>query len=301
MPPSNTEPNKKFLLAIENYLAVPGGKIWYQKFFTKDNQDKTPIIILHGGPGFPHNYLENLASLAIKLPVIFYDQLGCGKSALSEENNDLWKLPRFIEELAILINHLGAKQVYLLGHSWGATIAAEYAIKNPHKIKKLILSSPLLSTPLWAKDTRYLLEQLPDVSRVVIKHELDGTYDSQEYQDATLTFYQHYLCRLPEWPEALKYSFEHFNTTVYKTIFGPSEFTVTGNLSDFDCLDQLYLLTMPTLITCGRFDEARPESMQNIVKKLPEGKLVIFEKSAHVAHLEESDLYLNVLTDFIEK
>jgi hypothetical protein len=48
---------------VEGYLAVPGGKIWYQKVYSEGNQDKTPLIALHGGPGVPHNYLNNLRPL----------------------------------------------------------------------------------------------------------------------------------------------------------------------------------------------------------------------------------------------
>ncbi len=95
-----------------------------------------------------------------QIPIIFYDQLGCGKSAIQKENNELWVLSRFVEELEILINHLGHAQVYLFGHSWGGALAAKYALKNSSKVKRLILASPLLSTKMWIKDASYLLEQL---------------------------------------------------------------------------------------------------------------------------------------------
>ena len=286
--------------SFEDHLAVPGGKVWYQRLFTQASQDKTPMIILHGGPGVPHNYLNNLSQLATNNPVVLYDQLGCGKSTIKNEKKELWVLPRFVEELELLVNHLGFPTVYLFGHSWGGTLAIEYTLKNPNKVKKLILASPLISTPLWVKDTRYLLEQLPsEVLIKVIKHEKEGTIDSKEYQEATHIFYQNYLCRLKEWPDDFKYSFSHLNLSVYQTMFGPSEFTITGNLINFDRVNELHLLKMPTLITCGRFDEARPETMQEMVKLLPNAKLVIFEKSAHIAHLEEPENYLKVLSEFI--
>jgi proline iminopeptidase len=287
---------------IENYLDVPDGRIWYNKFYTPENENKIPLIILHGGPGIPHNYLTNLSAMATLVPVIFYDQLGCGKSKVQENNNKLWELSRFIDELEILINHLGHIQIYLFGHSWGGALAVKYTSKNPHKVKKLMLASPLLNTKVWMKDANYLLNQLPIVtSEVIRKHELSRDFDSQEYQDATYIFYQNYLCRMPEWPESLNYSFQNMNPNIYSIMWGPSEFLVTGNLINFDCLDDLNVLTMETLITCGKFDEARPESMHGVLSFLPNGKLVIFEKSAHLAHLEEGDKYLRVLKEFINE
>lgn len=285
------------MMAISMFLEV---KFGIKNFFSTENRDKTPLVVLHGGPGVPHDYLRNLTQLTANNPVVLYDQLGCGKSVVTGEHPELWVLPRFVEELEILINHLGTTCINLLGHSWGGTLATEYTLKNPHKIKKLILASPLLSTPLWIKDTRYLLEKLPpEISQIITKHEEEGTLDNQEYQDATHIFYKHYLCRMSEWPEDFKYSFSQLNLSVYHTMFGHSEFTVTGNLINYDRLNDLHLLKMPTLITCGRFDEARPESMQSIVKLLANGKLAIFENSAHIPHLEESEKYLKILSEFI--
>jgi proline iminopeptidase len=293
--------NTNVLKNSEDYLDVPGGKIWYQKFFSERSQDKIPIIVLHGGPGVPHNYLRKLSQLAVNNPVVFYDQLGCGKSAINGNHKELWLLPHFVEELELLINQLGASEIYLLGHSSGAALAIEYALKNPHQVKKLILASPFISASLWIKDTRYLLEQLPpQVVEVINKHEKEGTLESQEYQDATLIFYHHFLCRMPEWPDDFKDSFSNLNLSVYQTMWGPSEFSLTGNLKKFERLNDLQLLKIHTLITCGRFDEARPESMQKIVNLLPNGELVIFENSAHIPHLEESEKYLKAITEFLE-
>ena len=62
----------------EGYLDVPGGKVWYRA--VGDNAEATPLLCLHGGPGFTHYYLEPLEALADRRRVIFYDQLGCGRS-----------------------------------------------------------------------------------------------------------------------------------------------------------------------------------------------------------------------------
>jgi proline iminopeptidase len=81
----------------EGYINVPGGRVWYRVI--NDDAPDTPLLCLHGGPGFTHNYLEPLEALATNRPVIFYDQLGCGKSDRPGDPA-LWTVDRFVEELA---------------------------------------------------------------------------------------------------------------------------------------------------------------------------------------------------------
>lgn len=284
----------------EGYVNVSGGKIWYQIHTTKAAKDKTPIILLHGGPGVPHNYLLNLSKLSEQRPVIFYDQLGCGKSSLQGEHKHLWTLDRFVGELDALTKALDISQFHLLGQSWGGSLAIEYTLAHPEKVKSLILASPVLSAPLWAKETKRLLRQLPQhVQDNIEKHEQLGTTDSTEYQDAMKLYSKMFLCRMESKSKDLQYSLDHVNHEIYFTMWGPSEFTVTGNLKNFDRINDISKLSMPILITCGRYDEATPESMEIARKKSNNARLVIFEKSAHVSHLEEQEAYFATLVGFL--
>lgn len=284
----------------ENYVDVPGGKIWSQRHTTPEGENNTPIILLHGGPGVPHNYLLNLSLLSKQRPVIFYDQLGCGKSSLPGEHKHLWTLDRFVIELEALTQALAIKQFHLLGQSWGGALAIEYALAYPEKIKSLILASPVLSAPLWAKETKRLIQQLPQsVQDNILKHEQLGTTDSEEYQEAMKLYSKKFLCRMESKSEDLQYSLNHINSEIYFTMWGPNEFTITGNLKNFDRIQDLNKLFMPILITCGRFDEATPESMEIALENAQNAKLVVFEQSAHVSHLEEPEKYIETLINFL--
>src|SRR5262249_24308738 len=77
-------------------IDVPGGKVWYQ---IVGSGPKTPLLLLHGGPGVPSYYLKPLAALADERPVVFYDQLGCGRSP-APADSALWTTERFVQELA---------------------------------------------------------------------------------------------------------------------------------------------------------------------------------------------------------
>ncbi len=280
----------------EGYIAVPGGLVWYQIV----NPGKgIPLLILHGGPGFPHDYLEPLQQLADERPVIFYDQLGCGKS---ERPDDLalWQRSRFVEELDQIRQTLHLENVHLFGHSWGSMLAVDYALTQPDGLSSLILASPALSIPRWLNDMDVYRKSLPlAVQKILAEQERNGTTDSEGYQRAAMEFYQRYLCRLHPWPEPLERSVAGEGTDVYQTMWGPSEFFLTGNLLDYDCTAQLGKIGRPTLLTCGRYDEATPETTACYQRLLSQAELAIFEQSAHLPHLEETQHYLQTMRTFL--
>src|SRR5258708_1060530 len=83
----------------EGYVPVDGYRVWYRSVGGGSEDEHIPLMLLHGGPGAPHDYLENLAALASETRrVIFYDQLGCGRSDQPEDTS-LWRVERFVEEL----------------------------------------------------------------------------------------------------------------------------------------------------------------------------------------------------------
>lgn len=112
----------------EGMIPVPGGRVWY-RIVGKDAPG-IALLVLHGGPGAPHDYLENLGALADERPVVFYDQLGCGRSE-RPDNPALWQLDRFVAELAAVRQALGLDRVHLLGQSWGTMLAVQALLHPP--------------------------------------------------------------------------------------------------------------------------------------------------------------------------
>lgn len=283
----------------EGYIPVTGGLVWYQALMNTGNG--IPLLTLHGGPGSPHDYLEPLGTLANERPVIFYDQLGCGKS---ERPNDvtLWQRSRFVEELNQIRQALKLEQVHLFGHSWGSMLAIDYALTRPDGLISLILASPALSIPRWLNDMEDYRKSLPiEIQKILEEHERNNTTDADEYQEASMKFYQRFLCRLHPWPEPLERTLDGEGTIVYKTMWGPSEFYMTGNLMDYDCTAHLGEIDIPTLFTCGRYDEATPEATAWYQSLLSRSELAVFEKSAHMPHLEETEHYLQTARDFLRR
>lgn len=286
----------------EGFLPVEDGyRIWYRSVGGGEHEN-IPLIILHGGPGAPHDYLENLEALASETRrVIFYDQLGCGKS---DQPDDLsrWQVPRFVEELATVRRELGLDRVHILGHSWGGMLAIEYALTQPQGLVSIIFSNTTSSIPLWVAEANRLREDLPpEVNAMLLRHEAAGTTDDPEYQEAMLVFYDRHVVRVKPWPDFVRRTLDNISQPVYYTMNGPSEFHVIGTIKDWDRTDRLPEIHLPTLILSGRYDESTPMINQVLHKGLSGSEWVIFEHGSHLAHVEEPELYMQKVQAFLSK
>ncbi|WFN34971.1 proline iminopeptidase-family hydrolase [Methanogenium sp. S4BF] len=284
----------------EGTVTVTGGKVWYR--IAGADRPGIPLIVVHGGPGAPHDYLEPLEALANERPVIFYDQLGCGNSPCPDDPS-LWTIGRFVDELEQVRAALSPGEVHILGQSWGTTLVSEYMItRKPAGVTSLIFSAPCLSVKRWEADQRQYLTELPEKERTtILACEETGNFSSPEYQDAMMTYYLLHLCRLEEWPDSMNRTFEKMGVGVYTYMWGPSEFTMAGTLKDFDQSPNLHEISVPVLFTCGRYDEATPESTAYYLSMLPGSELIIFEDASHMHHIEKTDEYLSVVREFLRR
>jgi len=281
----------------EGKINVDGYQIWYRRV----GNGGIPLLTLHGGPGAGHDYLEPLERLATDRSVIFYDQLGCGKSDQPDDRS-LWQIERFVAEVNTVRQSLGLEQIHLLGQSWGGWLAIEYMLSRPQGVVSLILASTSASLPQFVAETTRLKTELPlEIYQTLQRYETAGDYHHPDYEAAVLEFYKRHVCRLDPWPEPLLRTVANLNgNAVYETMNGPNEFIVIGNLKNWDRTDRLGEITVPTLITVGRYDELTPACAETLHRGIPNSRMVIFEESAHLAHLEEADTYLQVIADFME-
>lgn len=286
-------------MSTEGYIAVPGGRAWY-RIVDEAPSDAIPILLLHGGPGFTSEYLDSLERLADERPVIRYDQLGCGRSDRPDDPS-LWNVARFVEEVKVVRRELGLERVHILGQSWGGMLAVDYVLTAaPRGIVSLVLASAPLSIPRWVTDTQKLLDEMPSEVRSTLEwHERKGFTSCPEYTAAVLEIYRRHLCRMRPWPDALERALAGASYVVYNAMWGPNEFSVTGCLADYDRTDHLSEITVPTLLTCGRYDESTPAATEWFQSLIPGSSMVVFEESAHLSHLEEAALYLAAVREFL--
>ena len=285
------------------FIPVEGGRVWYEVHGTGT---RTPLLVLHGGPGIPHDYLANLALLGDERPVIFYDQLGCGRSDRPDDPS-LWTRERFARELGAVRAALGLDEVVLYGHSWGTILAVDYLTgaggsgARPTGVRGAILAGPSLSIPRWIADSRRLMAALPpDVGAAIEEGERTGRTDTDAFKAATQTYYQHYVCRLDPWPPDIEAAFAGMGEQVYGTMNGPTEFTITGPLKDLDVTGRLAELRLPLLFICGEHDEATPESTRLYAGLAPGSEVVVIQGAAHVANFDRPEAYLGALRAWLD-
>jgi len=282
----NSCQQKEQLRVGEGYINVDSGKVWYN---VVGNGNKTPIIILHGGPGVPSYYLKPLKALGFDRKLIFYDQLGCGKSDHITDTT-LMTINHFVEELRTVVKYFNLKEFYLYGHSWGTMLAMDYYLKYPQDIKALILNSPSLSIPMWVADADSLLSTLPDsIQNAVRTSEQNKSYDAPEYQQAVMVFYQNYLARKQPWSADLDSTFSQIGES-YEYMCGPSEFT----------LGQLGKIKVPILFIAGEFDEAVPSTVRYYQSLVPGAKFKLIRGAAHLTMQDRPDQTNKAISDFIE-
>ncbi len=284
-------------MSREGYIELEQGRVFFKVIGSGDG---IPLLCLHGGPGFAHDYIEPLAAVGgSERSVIFYDQLGCGRSDRPGDDS-LWRVVRFIHEVDAVRAHLGLDTVHLLGHSWGGYLAATYALGGRTGLASMILASPLLSVDRWLEDAARLRSEMDeDVRAVLDRHEASHHTNCPEYIAATLQFYKRHLCRLDPWPDELERTWSHASLDVYEAMWGPTEFYATGTLRGYDLTDRLREISVATLFTCGRYDEAVPDTVASFAELVAGSKVIIFERSSHTPHLEETDSYVAAVRDFI--
>lgn len=282
----------------EGTIAVPGGNVWYK---TVGEGELPPLLVVHGGPGFTHNYLRPLEALADERSVVFWDQLGCGRSEKPSDTS-LWTMERSLAEVDAVREALGLDRHHLFGNSWGGMLVQQYTLDRRPDLVSLTVSNSLASMPRLAEDTARLLADLPDdVQETIHWHEERELYSCPEYQGAVALWYQTYICRMHPWPQELEDCWTGLGMEIYLTMVGPSDFNLTGNLKDWDIFDRLHEISVPTLFVAGRYDECTPEHMTAMQEAVPGSQLALFESSAHMPFFEEPDAFRSTVRDFLHR
>ena len=210
-------------------------RVWTKR--VGSNPDLT-VLLLHGGPGATHEYLETCDGYlpAAGIEYYFYDQLG---SFYSDQPDDpsLWEIDRFVDEVeqVRLALGLGPESFVLYGQSWGGVLAIEYALAHQQQLKGLVVSNMMASIPAYNRYAEeVLMPEMDQAALVEIKRlEAAGETSDPAYEALLMEHhYVHHVCRLPadEWPDPVVRGFEHINPAIYVPMQGPSELGASGKL-----------------------------------------------------------------------
>jgi len=281
----------------------------YKGFYTfcytfGDVHKGTPLIILHGGPGGCDERYEPLEELVDKgIPLIFYDQLGCGYSRVPKGNEKLWDFKLYLDELENVIKYFGLTKFNILGHSWGGMLALEWATtRNSEGLDKLILFSTLPSTKIWNDEHLAMMDQYPLEEKKAILDDFNGLEaDKKHLRLGIKRFYREHVAKKKDKKYVFKRKkFPKTNKEIYEKMWGKSELFGTGTLKDWNTIPNLKNIKNRTLIISGKYDESTPKMNELMNKEINNSKWVLLEKSHHIGYAEEPELALSEIYKFIK-
>jgi proline iminopeptidase len=277
--------------------------VWTKRFGANP---RIKLLLLHGGPGATHEYFEALENdlAAAGVEFIYYDQLG---SAYSDQPTDasLWTIDRFVDEVEQVRVALGLDKdnFYLLGHSWGGILAAEYALAHGDHLKGLIISNMMMSIPDYNKyaDAVLARQMPPDVVAEIKAIETRGEYESPRYMELLIpNFYHAHICRLTDWPDAVNRALGRINRQIYVLMQGPSEFGASGLLEKWDRKADLPKLAMPTLVIGAVHDTMDPDHMRWVSSQVQHGSFLLSRNGSHLAMWDDQQTYVRGLLKFLD-
>ncbi|MDO5116580.1 MAG: proline iminopeptidase-family hydrolase [Synergistaceae bacterium] len=287
------------------YVDVSGGFVCLKTLREKDNQG-TPVLYIHGGPGGSFDSFKPMAeTLAERHTVYLYNQLGSDESSHTGEES-LWTPDRYIETLGGIIGGIGAKPLHLIGHSWGAYLAAEHLLRNPDStIASVTMISPLFSTRLWISDAKKRLAELgEDYLAAVERCESEVHFDDHLYKKIIGEYNKNFQFRagaLSRYSVTAAFKPKTISgMKVYRYMWGPSEFTCTGILKDIDITGRLGEIKVPSLLICGEFDEVRAESCEYFRSLIPGAKMEIIHGASQTSFLEQPRSFYATLRGFYD-
>lgn len=269
-----------------------------------EQTDRPPLLLLHGGPGSTHNYFELLDSLAERSgrQLIMYDQLGCGRSSIPDDQPTLYNAKTWVAELANLRHYLHLERIHLLGQSWGGMLAIIYMCDfHPDGVQSLILSSTLSSAQLWASELHRLIHFMPvKAQKAIERAETYHDFSNEEYQLANEQFMElHAAAKMTaDSPEPLR-RVTKGGQKAYLTAWGPNEYNPQGNLANYEYTEQLKRIQTPALIIDGTNDLCTPLVAKTMADALPNSSWHLFPNARHMVFAEQPENYQHLLRKWL--
>lgn len=288
-------------------ITTPKGphKVWIKRV---GSNPKLKLLLLTGGPGLSHAYLEVMDSFlpAEGVEYYHYDQLETGNSDRPDDP-DLWTLARYVDEVDQVRRAIGGTKdnFCLLGHSWGGMLAMEYALAHQEQMKCLVISNMMASIPAYNAYATKVLEPRMDqgVLKEILAMEASGKTEDPRYMKLLVpNWYAQHILRRPEseTPEPVLRAGQNMNRRFYVTMQGPSEMGASGRLEKWDRFADLKSIQVPTLVVSGKHDTMDPAYMAAMAKQLPHGELAA-TNGGHMAFYDDQPAYFAKLTAFLRK
>ena len=257
-----------------------------------------PIIVVHGGPGLNHTYIDpHLNRLSKSFQVVFYDQRASGRSAIP--SSDSISLDMFARDIEGIRNYLNKDKIYILAHSWGIIPAVHYATQFPERVKGMIFCNAIPLNKQYAKEMQeaQLAKSigLDSTDRSIIMGSPNfRAGKSSAYRKLMLLSFRNSFHK--------DSNYEQLDLTLREDYKAASTALYTGlgkDLAQYDYYEDLKQFSFPMLILHGHKDVIPMEADQRIVTNAPNATLVKFKKSGHFIFIEQNKKFSSVVRKFV--
>jgi len=261
------------------------------------------VILMHGRNFFGAYWKDTINLLSAHgFRVVVPDQIGFGKSSKPD-------IPHSFHVHAYntkqLLDYLGAKKVFLVGHSLGGAMAMRFALMYPDYVERLVLEDPI-----GLEDYR---NKVPFATREALAAEARA-----QTRERIETFMKDYFAN---WKPA----FQVFADVQYRWTLGPESDLIARTAAqtytmayEQPVLYEMPLIKTPTLLIVGEKDRAAigrnrvtpevratlglyPDLAKKAAQAIPDCKLVLVPDVGHVPHLEAPERFHEELLHFLEQ
>ncbi|WP_242218402.1 alpha/beta fold hydrolase [Bacillus cereus group sp. BfR-BA-01380] len=252
-----------------------------------------PIIFLHGGPGSEHRFfLPHMVPLSKKFKLVFYDQRGCGKSDLSENNQ--YSMKNEVENLEALRIQLGFEKMNLFGESWGSMLALLYATTYPERVNKILLTAAIgVTSKGLERFSKELEKRLTENEKVKLSECEENLKTGESSIKDLLQILDPYYV----------FSQETLKCKEKTTFSGEVNQAIGTDMeNNYDVTENLHKISnIPILVAQGSYDILTPSIIKELFSEhIPHLQLVEIEECGHWTVVEQPEKMCNVALSFFK-
>lgn len=261
------------------------------------NDGKPVVIFFPGGPG-DGMFLYKLHSIKLveHAHLVYWDPRGCGSSAKGRVNT--YDMDTYIDDANVLRKVLHLKNFIIFGTSYGSVCALGFAFKYPKSLSALILGSPVASSEYFDLARINLLKWGNAAQKKWGLKLLNGNLKTEE--DVIKFFYT----LMPLYSDAAKKSKSaalKMEKGVYNWKALIAGFKKKSFLHNFDYLEKLPKISLPTLIMTGKRDWICDVSLvKKVAKNIANSELHVFD-CGHLFAIDCNDKCMRIVKKFLVK
>ncbi|ARJ37654.1 alpha/beta hydrolase [Sporosarcina sp. P18a] len=242
-----------------------------------------PLVLLHGLGNNSKSWIHQLEGLKKDYTVIAWDAPGYGQSA--DPVPELQHFSQFADHLKKFLDDLLLEEVYLLGHSMGAAIAIDFAIRFPEMVTKLMIAAPTRGAAG--------LNEEENIKKRKARHDLVENTPPEELarQRTSALLAANVDSSILEYAQNIM---AEVRLAGYKS--------VANSLYHLNQMDEYSKVMVPTLVICGEEDQVTPVSESEIiVERLKDGRLKTIADAGHLSYLEKPEVFNKYVLDFLRE